>query len=66
MTNSFARMLMIAPIIGATSAFIGMNLSYHWDTSASGTIIAVGVLAFALVYVISGVRGRSRIGHIHV
>lgn len=66
MTNSFARMLTIAPIVGAVSSFIGMNLAYHWDTSASGTIIAVGVVAFAVVYVVGGIRSRSRIGHLHV
>jgi manganese/iron transport system permease protein/iron/zinc/copper transport system permease protein len=66
MTNSFARMLTIAPIVGALSSFIGMNLAYHWDTSASGTIIAVGVVAFAVVYAVGGIRSRSRIGHLHV
>ena len=66
MTNSFARMLTIAPIVGAVSSFIGMNLAYHWDTSASGTIIAVGVVAFAVVYAVGGIRSRSRIGHLHV
>ena len=66
MTNSFARMLTIAPIVGAVSSFVGMNLAYHWDTSASGTIIAVGVVAFAVVYAVGGIRGRSRIGHLHV
>ena len=66
MTNSFARMLTIAPIVGAVSSFVGMNLAYHWDTSASGTIIAVGVVAFAVVYAGGGIRSRSRIGHLHV
>ena len=66
MTNSFARMLTIAPIVGAVSSFVGMNLAYHWDTSASGTIIAVGVVAFAVVYAVGGIRRRSRIGHLHV
>jgi manganese/iron transport system permease protein/iron/zinc/copper transport system permease protein len=66
MTNSFARMLTIAPIVGAVSSFVGMNLAYHWNTSASGTIIAVGVVAFAVVYAVGGIRSRSRIGHLHV
>jgi len=66
MTNSFTRMLMIAPIVGAASSFVGMNLAYHWDTSASGTIIAVDVVAFAVVYTVGGIRSRSRIGHLHV
>lgn len=65
LTNSFSRMLWISPIVGATSAFIGMNLSYHLDTSASATIILVGTLQFIVVYAVSGLRGRSRIAHIH-
>lgn len=65
LTNSFSRMLWISPLVGATSAFIGMNLSYHLDTSASATIILVGTLMFIVVYAVSGLRGRSRIAHIH-
>ena len=65
LTNSFSRMLWISPLVGATSAFIGMNLAYHLDTSASATIILVGTLLFIVVYAMSGLRGRSRIAHIH-
>jgi manganese/iron transport system permease protein/iron/zinc/copper transport system permease protein len=65
LTNSFSRMLWISPLVGAISAFVGMNLAYHLDTSASATIILVGTLQFIVVYVVSGLRGRSRIAHIH-
>jgi manganese/iron transport system permease protein/iron/zinc/copper transport system permease protein len=65
LTNSFSRMLWISPLVGATSAFIGMNLAYHLDTSASATIILMGTLMFIVVYAVSGLRGRSRIAHIH-
>ncbi len=65
LTNSFSRMLWISPLIGAVSAFVGMNLSYHLDTSASATIILVGTLQFIVVYAVSGLRGRSRIAHLH-
>lgn len=64
-TNSFARMLWISPIVGAISGFVGMNLSYHFDTSASATIILVGTVMFIAVYTASGIRGRSRIAHVH-
>jgi manganese/iron transport system permease protein/iron/zinc/copper transport system permease protein len=64
-TNSFARMLWISPIVGALSGFLGMNLSYHLDTSASATIILVATAMFISVYTVSGIRGRSRIAHIH-
>jgi ABC-type Mn2+/Zn2+ transport system permease subunit len=64
-TNSFARMLWISPIIGAVSASLGMYLSYHLDTSASATIILVGTTMFIVVYAFTGLRGRSRIAHLH-
>lgn len=66
LTNSFAKMLWLSPIIGAVSAFVGMNLAYHLDTSASATIILVGTFMFIVVYAVTGVRGRARIGHVHV
>lgn len=65
MTNSFARMLWIAPVVGAASAFVGMNLSYHLDTSASATIILVGTILFIVVWFSTGARGRTRISHLH-
>lgn len=64
-TNSFARMLWWSPLIGAVTAFVGMNLSYHLDTSASATIILVGAMGFVGVYGFTGLRGRSRIAHLH-
>jgi ABC-type Mn2+/Zn2+ transport system permease subunit len=64
-TNSFARMLWISPVVGALSGFLGMNLAYHLDTSASATIILVATAMFIVVYTVSGIRGRSRIAHVH-
>ena len=65
LTNSFARMLFIAPVLGATAAFIGMFASYHLDTSASASIILTGTICFIAVYAFTGVRGRTRIAHLH-
>ena len=65
LTNSFARMLWISPIIGAISAFTGMYLSYFLDTSASATVILMGTLMFIVVYVVTGLRGRTRISGLH-
>ena len=65
LTNSFARMLWIAPVIGAASAFVGMFASYHLDSSASASIILAGTVGFIAVYTATGVRGRSRIAHLH-
>jgi manganese/iron transport system permease protein/iron/zinc/copper transport system permease protein len=65
LTNSFARMLWISPIIGAVSAFTGMYLAYFLDTSASATIILTGTLMFIVVYAVTGLRGRTRISGLH-
>ena len=65
LTNSFARMLWISPIIGGVSAFTGMYLSYFLDTSASATIILTGTLMFIVVYAATGIRGRTRISGLH-
>lgn len=65
LTNSFAKMLWISPIVGAISAFAGMYLSFHLDTSASATIILVGTLQFIVVYAVAGLRGRARIAGLH-
>jgi ABC-type Mn2+/Zn2+ transport system permease subunit len=65
LTNSFAKMLWISPIVGAISAFVGMYLSFHLDTSASATIILVGTLQFIVVYAVAGLRGRARIAGLH-
>jgi ABC-type Mn2+/Zn2+ transport system permease subunit len=65
LTNSFARMLLIAPALGAVAGFIGMNAAYHLDTSASATVILVAAIGFVLVYVATGIRGRVRVAHVH-
>jgi len=61
LTNRFARMLWVSPVIGAAAAFVGMNLAYHTDTSASAMIILVGAAGFTTVYFGLGVRGRRRV-----
>lgn len=65
LTNSFARMLVLSPIIGALSGFVGMNVSYHLDLSSSATIILVSTLVFVVAYTATGLRGRSRISNLH-
>ena len=65
LTNSFARMLLISPLIGAATAGVGMYASYFLDTSASATIILTATAVFISVYALAGIRGRSRIAHVH-
>jgi manganese/iron transport system permease protein/iron/zinc/copper transport system permease protein len=66
-TNSFSKLLWISPLIGAVTCFVGMNLSYHLDTSASATIILLDALVFIVVYAIAGTRNRMKmasLGHV--
>jgi manganese transport system permease protein len=67
LTNRFSRMLWISPLIGAASAFLGMNVAYHTNTSASAMIILMAAATFTCVYFGSGVHGRRRMasfGHL--
>jgi ABC-type Mn2+/Zn2+ transport system permease subunit len=60
LTNSFARMLWLSTLIGALCGFVGMILSYHLDVSSGATIVLVGAALFAVVFGITGRRGRTR------
>ena len=66
-TNSFSKLLWISPLIGAVTCFVGMNLSYHLDTSASATIILLDALVLIVVYTGAGTRNRIKmasLGHV--
>lgn len=66
-SNSFSKLLWISPLIGAVTCFVGMNVSYHLDTSASATIILLDALVFIAVYTVAGTRNRMKmasLGHV--
>ncbi|MBA2496004.1 MAG: metal ABC transporter permease [Acidimicrobiia bacterium] len=60
LTDSFARMLLLATGIGGVTGFVGMNLSYHLDIQSGPTIVLVGAGLFAMAFAISGARSRRR------
>ncbi len=60
LTNSFARMLQLATVIGAVCGFVGMNLSYHLDVQSGPTIVLTTATLFGAVFVVTGVTGRRR------
>lgn len=67
LTDSFARMLVIAVVVGAVSGFVGMNVSYHLDLPSGSTIVLVATVFFLGAFVAGG-RLRSRasvVGHVH-
>ena len=66
-TNSFSRLLWLSPLIGALTCFVGMNASYHLDTSASATIILLDATVFVVVYAVAGIKNRAKmasLGHL--
>ena len=66
-TNSFTRLLWLSPVIGAVTCFVGMNASYHLDTSASATIILLDAVVFVVVYGVAGFKNRAKmasLGHL--
>lgn len=60
LTNSFARMLWLSTVIGASCGFVGMVVSYHLDISSGATIVLVGATLFAVVFALTGRRGLRR------
>ena len=64
-TNSFSRMLIMSPMIGAACCLVGMNLSYHLDTSAGATIILVAAAVFTATYLLAGRLARLRVASLH-
>ena len=58
LTDSFHRMLWISVVVGAACGFVGVYLSYYLDWSSGASVVLTAAAVFAVVFVISGVRGR--------
>ena len=56
LTDSFARMLLLATAIGAACAAVGMNVSYQVDVQSGPTIVLTGAALFAIVLAWTSVR----------
>jgi manganese/iron transport system permease protein/iron/zinc/copper transport system permease protein len=56
LTDSFARMLWLATVVGALAGLAGMYVSYHLDISSGATIVLVNFAAFAGVFAATGTR----------
>lgn len=57
LTNRFSRMLMIAPLIAALCAVIGLYASYYFDTASGGMVVLSQGAAFFLAYLFSPQHG---------
>ena len=66
LTNSFARMLWLATLIGALCGLVGMYLSWYTDAASGATIVLTGAALFAVVFTVTGARARRRLGHAHI
>jgi manganese transport system permease protein len=61
LTDRFARMLVISPIIAAACSIVGIYLSYYLDASSGGMVVLTMGAVFTLVYLFApkqGVIGR--------
>ncbi len=60
LTDSFARMLLLATLLGAVSGFAGMIFSYHLNVASGPTIVLTGAAMFVVVYALTGTRQAVR------
>jgi ABC-type Mn2+/Zn2+ transport system permease subunit len=66
LTNSFARMMWISPLIGATAGGLGMFLSYHAEIAPGAAIILVATTIFAAIFFGGDAARRSQAAvHLH-
>lgn len=62
-TDRFARMLVLAPVIAGVCAVVGIYASFYLDASPGGVVVLTMGLVFTLVYLFSPRHGllRSRL-----
>lgn len=56
LTDRFSRMIQLSILIGATTGFFGMYLSYHLDIASGAAVVLFGSLTFLVVFVVTGAR----------
>ena len=57
LTDRFARMLVISPILSVVCSIVGIYLSYYLDASSGGMVVLTMGTAFALVYLFAPMHG---------
>ncbi|GAB3708608.1 anchored repeat-type ABC transporter permease subunit [Mariniluteicoccus flavus] len=62
LTDRLGAMMVLAPVIGAVSALVGLYLSWSIDLPAGGTIVLVATGIFVLAWLVAphGLLGRVR------
>ncbi|MCL3863261.1 anchored repeat-type ABC transporter permease subunit [Actinotalea sp. K2] len=74
LTDRLGMMMLLGPVLGATSAVVGLYLSWSLDLPAGGTIVLVSTAGFLLAWVLAPrhgllvrkVRGRRAMGPVAV
>jgi manganese/iron transport system permease protein/iron/zinc/copper transport system permease protein len=61
LTDSFGRMLVLSPVLGAAIGVVGMYASWYADVPSGAVIILVGTAVFLAVYISVWVRTRARV-----
>ena len=61
LTDSFAKMLLLSTLIGATSGAAGMYVSFHLNVPPGSAIVLILAGLFAAVYVVTGLTARRRL-----
>lgn len=57
LTDRLGVMMLVAPVIGAGSALVGLYLSWSFDLPAGGTIVLVATVAFLLAWLFAPRHG---------
>jgi len=57
LTDRLGVMMTLAPLIGGTSALVGVYISWSWDLPTGGTIVLVLTTAFLLAWFLSPRQG---------
>lgn len=57
LTDRFGRMLVLAPLVAAVSAVVGLYLSYYLDTSSGGMVVVAMGAIFLAVYLFAPKHG---------
>jgi ABC-type Mn2+/Zn2+ transport system permease subunit len=58
LTDSFARMTVLSPVIGASCGAVGLYLSYYLDAASGATVVLVASGLFLLSWVYADLRQR--------
>jgi ABC-type Mn2+/Zn2+ transport system permease subunit len=66
LTDSFRRMMLLSPAIGALTSVVGLFLSYHLNVASGATIVLFGAALFGAAWLLRGIQLRVAASHVHL